>query len=126
MNKKTFKLIKLSVVIILSIVVGASVNSGNWMIPVVGMVVAMGLLLFTKKRVRGVIADERDYEIAGKASRVAYLVFTLSMTFVGLILYSLGRTTYPELFVPGSIILYSICFLVVLQSIFFIWYNRKG
>ncbi|MDD2758134.1 MAG: DUF2178 domain-containing protein [Patescibacteria group bacterium] len=126
MDKRTYKIISLVVVIILGMVVGATVNSGNWLVPVAGMLIAMGLLYLAKKRVHGVIADERDYKIASQASRSAYFVFTLIMCVTGLILYSLGRTSRPEFFVPGSVILYSLCLLVVLQSAFFMWYNRKG
>lgn len=126
MNKKTYKIISLIVVMSLGALVGGTINSGNWVVPVVGMLTAMGFLYISKKNVRGVIEDERDYKIASQAARATYFVFTLIMSIAGLVLYSLGKSSRPELLVPGSVILYSLCLLVVIQSIFFFWYNKNG
>ncbi|MDD5290772.1 MAG: DUF2178 domain-containing protein [Patescibacteria group bacterium] len=125
MSKKAFLVVRIITVITLSILVGVSINLGNYVLPVVAIITASFLLYFFKGKVKEVMADERDYEIAGRAGRNAMTIYSLIMAIIGTVLMALSKT-YPELESPALIVLYSVCFLVLLYSILFKIYSRYG
>lgn len=124
MTKKTFLIYKLAAVIILAVLIGISVNFSNWYLPVAFIVTAWVLLYVLRGRVKEVVADERDYKVAGKASRFAMTIYSLLATVIGLALYIGGKDNLV-LFVVGSVLLYSAGFLMLLNSILFKIYQRK-
>ena len=125
MSKKTFLICKILTVIILGAVVGFLVDLGHWPLPVVCTLAAFGFLWVCQKRVKGVIADERDYKIAGQAARAAFTIYSMVMVIIGLIVVSLSKSI-PEYELPAHIILYSVCALVLLYAVLFAVYKRRG
>lgn len=125
MSKRAFLIVRIITVITLSILVGVSINLGNYVLPVVAIITASLLLYFFKGKVKEVMADERDYEIAGRAGRNAMAVYSLVMAIAGTVLMALSKT-YPGLECPALIILYSVCSLVFLYAILFKIYSRYG
>ncbi|MDD4938460.1 MAG: DUF2178 domain-containing protein, partial [Candidatus Shapirobacteria bacterium] len=68
MTIKKYQQIKLISVVITAIIFSQSIIYRNYLIPLATLViVSLGLILL-RRRVKEVIADERDYTIAGKAS----------------------------------------------------------
>jgi len=125
MSKRTFFITKIITVITLAILVSASVNLGNYILPVVAIITASCLLYFCKGKVKEVVADERDYEIAGRAGKNAMTIYSLVMAITGTVLMALSKT-YPELESLALIMVYSVCFLVFLYAILFKIYSRYG
>lgn len=111
-------------VIILAILVGSFVTSGNYIFPIILLIVAVCLMFFLKSKVEGVLTDERVDKIAGKAAKLTFTISTFAMAIAGLILISL-RTKYPEFLITGYTLSYITCAMLVLYAILFKFYNLK-
>jgi uncharacterized membrane protein len=125
MTKKTFLIYKIIAVIAVGVITSISVSHGNWYLPIASLVTAWVLLYVLGGRVKEVMADERDYRIAGKASGWAMRVYSMLSVVIGLILYIAGRGN-EVLFTVGSVLLYSAGFLMILYSVLFKIYERKN
>jgi len=124
MSKKTFSIYRIIAVIIVSVVVGLSINFGNWYLPVAAIMASWLFLYTLRRRVKEVMADERDYTIAGKASGWAMKIYLSLSVIVGIILYSIGGKE-GILFGTATALLYSACFLMLLYTVLFKIYERK-
>jgi uncharacterized membrane protein len=124
MTKKSFSIYRIVAVSIVTIIVSISVNYGNWYLPVISVMASWLLLYKLRRKIKEVIADERDYIVAGKASGLAMNVYLLVSVIIGIILYSIGRENVA-LFNIATTLLYSACFLMVLYAVLFKIYERK-
>jgi uncharacterized membrane protein len=124
MTKRAFSIYRIISVAIVSVVVSVSINLGNWYFPVIVVVVSWIFLSTIRGRVKEVIADERDYMIAGKASSYTMKIYILVSVVVGMIFYVIsGRGGI--MFGMATTLLYSACFLMLLYAILFKVYERK-
>ena len=124
MTKKQFLTFKLFVVVALSITVSISVTARNFIVPAVCMLVAFIALIFVKRRVKEVMSDERDYAVGGKAALVVMQVYALVAS-VGVLAFYAFRDNVPSYEPIALTLAYSVCFLLILYSILFRYYNRK-
>jgi uncharacterized membrane protein len=125
MTLKRFKILKLSIVIILGIITGVSVSYHNYIIPIIAIAVAVSLIFYWRRKVKEIIADERDYAVGGRAAGLtiqiyAWLAFV--MMFLFLVYYNLNPV--PEIMVSVVTLAYSTCVLMVLYALFFRYYNK--
>ena len=124
MTRKTFVIYKIIVAVAVGFVTSVSINNGNWYLPIIFIVAAWAFLFALKKRVREVMADERDYRLAGKASMHAMTIYSILAPVVGLFLYISGKDN-AILFAIGNTLLYSACALILIYSLLFKVYERK-
>lgn len=124
MTKKTFLIYKIFTAFFLGVIIAASVNYGNWHLPVIATLAGFFLLYALKGRVKEIMEDERDYKIAGDAARWAITIYIAISVVAGLILYIAGKEN-PSLFAAGNVLLYSACFLTYLYAILFKIYSKK-
>ena len=124
MSLKRFKLVKILVIIALAITVSQSILYNNYIIPIFAVAVSFALLMSCKRRVKEVIADERDYEIGGKAARVAIQIFSWIAVVIMFVLYSY-RDASSVCEAIGLTLAYSVCFLMILYSALFYFFNKK-
>ena len=125
MHSTTFKWIKLGLTAILAAGIAVSVTTGNWYLPG-AMVIATAALLFTlKRRVTDVTEDERDRKVGGKAALMAMSIYSVAIATIGTTLVAFGKDDFTY-YLLGSALLYSTCALVVLYSVLFKIYARKG
>ncbi|MFA5083786.1 MAG: DUF2178 domain-containing protein [Candidatus Paceibacterota bacterium] len=124
MTKKTFLIYRIVTVIILSFVVSVSISYGNWYLPVISIITAWVFLYALRSRVKEVIADERDYRIAGKASIWAIKIYASISVIVGMFLF-IAEKENEVLYAFGSGLVYSACFLMILYSVLFKIYEKK-
>lgn len=125
MSKKTFSLIRIITVIMVAAVVSASINLGNWYWPLAAIAASWVLLWLLARRVKEVMADERDFMMAGKASLWAMRIYSVAAVAIGLVMYTIGRDN-AMLFGTATVLLYSACFLMFLYSILFKIYDKKN
>jgi uncharacterized membrane protein len=125
MSFKQFTVIKLVVVIIMAGLVGWAVTSGNAWIPIPVVIAAMAILLLFRRRVKKVVVDERIYSIAEKASYLAFRIFGISAAVIGATLVAVGWDGSSDLYKIGLTLAYSVCGLLVIYYIAYIYYNRK-
>lgn len=124
MDKKTYLIIRLGATIVIAAVVAIFVNAGNYIMPIVVVFTGMLFLYLAKRQVKEVLADERDYDAAGKASRTAILVYSFIGFLAMMILLSL-REQNPYFEAVAITLAYSICFLMILYSLIFKYYSKN-
>jgi len=124
MTKKAFSIYRIIAVIIVTIIVSISINYGNWYLPVISIMASWLFLYTLRRKVKEVIADERDCIIAGKASGLAMKIYISFSVIIGMILYSTGKEN-EILFNIATTLLYSACFLMIFYAVLFKIYERK-
>jgi uncharacterized membrane protein len=125
MSYKRYMLFRLLGVLVLAFLAAWATTTGHLLV-MIPVIIVIGTVLFSlKKRVKEVVVDERVYSVADKASRLAFIIFVILAVIVGAILISLSRTGSPELFPIGLSLAYSVCGLLCIYWIAYIYYNRK-
>ena len=76
--KNPYKILGMITVVLMGSVIGWSVAKGNFIVPLIAIVVGTSLLYLYKKNVNEVMEDERVYKISEKASRAVFQVFVLA------------------------------------------------
>lgn len=110
---------------ILGIVTAASIIKGNIILPLIAIALVTAFIATIKMKVTDVISDERDYIVAGKASRIVYLVTTYALVIATIIFASFGKT-YSAFFGYSIITVSTGLGMMVLYSITLYYYNKKG
>lgn len=125
MDKKRFRLCRIIITMAVAALIGWSVATGNTLLPLIAIGGGMGLLYLCKKRVKGVIEDERIYKISEKASRITLAVLAPIIAIAAVVLISLSKGVSAELRQAGFTLAYTACALMVLYFIFYMYYERK-
>lgn len=107
-----------------AIVVGLSVSIGNIIPAIISIVIGAMISYIYKKSTDEILEDERIAKVSEKASRIAIVVFSISIAFVGMFLIIL-REEYPDFTQAGFTLSYSAVALLTLYYIFYGYYNRK-
>lgn len=108
---------------VLATLVGWSATRQNYVIPIVAMTFTIVLLFYLQGRVKEIIADERDYEVGGRAARLAITVFSWIIIIAMFSLLAFGEQN-PEFKALAVALGYSVCLLLFLYAIFFRYYNK--
>ena len=128
-NKKTislkqFQIVRVTVAIVLGMVVSSSVITNSYWLAVITVAIGVALILFVRSRLKEIIADERDYNNAGKAARYTLAAFSILGSAVVFVLMSL-RTSSPAYEAMGSLLAYLVCGNLLLYSLIFGYLNRS-
>jgi uncharacterized membrane protein len=118
MTLKQYNVFRIIAVIILVIIISNSVALHNYVLPLAAIVVASLFLLFLRNRVNEIVADERDYEVSGKAARWAMQIYAWIAVAGFFLIYAL----YGENPIWGTVayvLSYSACLLLILYAIIF-------
>jgi uncharacterized membrane protein len=125
MSLKTYNLWKIIIVIIVAILVGWAGYANNAFIPVPTVLVGGGILLFLRRKVKEITTDERTFNIAGRAAGFTLSFFVIAAAATGVTLLSIGGDVTPAVETVGFTLAYSICTLLILYFISYVYYNRK-
>lgn len=120
MDYKTFKKVNSIIAVIFAAIISISVITDNFVLAIVSGIVMVSIILMFKKKVKGVMSDERDLANAGKAARMAVSIFSICGAIVSLSLL------FTHHIVVGSIIADSVCIIMLIQSIFYIYYAKQN
>lgn len=121
MNKikeKKFTLYRMLISFVLAVVVAAFAVAGNWVVPVIAIILAVVLMFLLKKNAGVPLTDERIEKISGKAARIVFSIFSMLAAVAGLVLLAL-RGTYPQYLAIGYVLSYSAAGMVLLYTILF-------
>lgn len=122
---KQYQRIKLAIVFVLAFSISQSIVFKNFFVPVILIAVSSILLVYLRRQVKGIVADERDYQIAGKSALLAMQVFSWVAVVFMFVFYALSETNY--VFEPVAMALaFSVCALMLLYSFIFKYYIRKN
>lgn len=116
MTIKQYNWVRVLVSASLAAVMSQAVVLQNYYLGAAAVLIAVLLMVALKKQVREVMADERDYKLAGDAARWSLTVFA-TLGSLGSFLLLTGRGYYPEFEAAGSVLAYAVCALLIIYSL---------
>lgn len=125
MSYRKFMLWRTMVFIIVVILVGWSVASNNPLIPIPTVIAGIVIVQLLKRGMREVIVDERVFSVTDKAAMLVFRTFVILAAMAAATMLGLNQERYPELEQAGFTLAYSVCTLLLLYYIAYIYYNRK-
>ena len=118
-----FSIFKVVSTALAAMLISISIVQGLWYLPGI-VLITVALLLWTlKKRVSGIVEDERDRKLAGKSALIAMSSFSVGAAVIGTTCITFDRQN-PLFEIVGNIILCSGCILVIIYSLLYTWYAR--
>lgn len=123
MTSKQYKTIKLVMTVIIAIIFSQAIIFENYLIPIVALMVIFLFLLILRRKVKDVIADERDYATGGKSALLAIQIYSWIAVVSMCVLYSF-RDLNPFYESIGMTLAYSTCILMLLYALIFRFYNK--
>ena len=106
-------------------VTGASVGMGNWIAPIITIVICVSVMMVIRGRVKEIVADERTFTIAEKAARLTLQIVAIGMAIIGAIFLVISRGESSTLTQTGFALVYATCALLVINYIAYYYYNKK-
>lgn len=127
MSLKQYRVCRLAIIIVLAISISVSIAIKNYYLPIIFMLSAFAAMYYCRKQLKTdkVIADERDYQVAGKAARYAIFIYGwlgAIGTFVLIALSNKGQIYYDL----SQYLAFSVCFLLLLNAFLFKYLSKKG
>jgi len=102
-----------------------AVNYGIAWIPIPAGLFAVLAMLLTRRLVKEVVVDERNYVIANRASRLAFQAGAIIMAFVGVTLEALQRDGRPEIEPYALTLILSVAGLFIVYIFSTLYYSGK-
>lgn len=121
---KNYQILRIFVAIFVGIVVGLSVNSRTIIPAILAIVIGAMVSYIYKKSTHEILEDERVAKVSEKASRIAIVVFSISIALIGMFLIIL-RNEYPDCTQAGFTLSYASVALLTLYYIFYGYYGKK-
>ena len=125
MSYKTFRMIQAFFGMALGGIMGASISQGNWIIPVVAVVISLVIMMVLRRSIKEIVADERTYDIAGKASRLTLQIVAVGMSLAGAVLLAISRDSSSTMGQIAITLCYATCALLVINYIAYYFYSRR-
>lgn len=120
---KQYQIVRLIIVIVLAACFSNLIVLKNYFLPIALLILASLVLMYLRKKVKGVIADERDYQIGGKAALLAMQVCSWIGVVAMFVFYAFSDTN--PFYQPIAMTLaFSICILMLVYSVIFRYYER--
>jgi len=123
MTLKTYNKIRLGIVFVTAFIFSQSLVLRNFFIPIMILSLSSITLFYLRKKVVGVIADERDYQIGGRSALLAIQLTSWIGVIIMFILYALNDTN--PFYQPIAMTLaFSVCALMLTYSVVFKYYSK--
>ncbi|MDD5438305.1 MAG: DUF2178 domain-containing protein [Patescibacteria group bacterium] len=123
MNLKTYTTVRLVTVFVLAMVCGMAVSTQNYFLALPAIIIASLLLFLVRSKVKEIIADERDYEIGGKAARFAIQIYSW-IAVVAMFLLLWQKNLNPSYEPVAYTLAYSTCLLLLVYSLVFRYHAK--
>jgi uncharacterized membrane protein len=125
MSYKTFRMWQAIIGAGIGATTGASVAAGVWIIPIPVIFIGLIAVIFLRRKVKEIIADERTYTIVQKASRLTLQIAIMGMAAIGIVLLSVSHGESPALTQTGCALEYAACALMIINTLAYNYYSRK-
>ncbi len=125
MSYKTFRTIQAFTGMALGGIMGASISQGNWIVPVIAVIISILIITILRRKVKEIVTDERTYDIAGKASLLTLQIVAVGMALAGAILLAISRDSSSTMGQIAITLCYATCALLVINALTYTYYNRK-
>lgn len=123
MHLKTYTTVRLVTVFFLAMACGIAGSTQNYFWAIPAIIVATLFLFFIRGKVKEIIADERDYEIGGKAARFAIQIYSW-IAVVAMFILLAQKNLNPSYEPIAYTLAYSTCLLLITYSIVFRYYAK--
>lgn len=123
MTLKQYRYAKIAIAMFVAILISQSMVLNSYWLAAATLTIAIGINLLIKNRVKEIIADERDYQIAGQASRYALSIFSVVAAVLSIVFMFL-RQVNPVYETIGSTIAYTVCLLMLTYSLIFTYLSQ--
>lgn len=123
MTIKKYQKIRILIIVSISIIFSQSIIYKNFFIPVVTLLISSLLLVYLRKKVDQVIADERDYEIGGRSALLTIQIYSWIAVIVMFLLYAIQdyNIHYESI---AMTLAFSTCLLMIIYSFIFRFYSK--
>ncbi|HEY3361145.1 MAG TPA: DUF2178 domain-containing protein [Methanosarcina sp.] len=125
MKRKQFKIINFFATMIMAAVIGFSISIGNPVLAIASFFAGIAVMYLAKRRLEDIVEDERIRQINQKASGITLQFIILSFAIGGVILVAM-KDTYPKYTDFGFFMSYASCAILVLYSIFYMYFNMES
>ena len=110
---------------VLGLVVGWSVITNNFIVPIIAIFVAAASSYFLKRATKDVTRDERTDFMNEKAALAAFKLSVPLIAFAGMVLFFLRDDLPAGIASAGYVLAYVACLLLVVHMAFFSYFIRK-
>jgi uncharacterized membrane protein len=126
MTTKQYKICRLAIIVVLSMSVSISINLGNYYLPVVFMLSGVAGMYYCRKQLKTeiVMADERDYHVAGNAARYTIYIYGW-VGAVGTFVFMAISEKEGIFYVLSQYLAFSVCFLLLLNAFLFRYLSKR-
>ena len=126
MTIKQYNAARVITAMCLAAVMSQAVVLKNYYLAGSAILFAMLLLIYLKKQLKEITADERDYKIAGDAARWTLTIFSLIGALVSFALLT-SRSYNPLFETAGATLSYAVCLLLVINglTVYFLRYRQS-
>ncbi|MDG3546511.1 MULTISPECIES: DUF2178 domain-containing protein [Methanobacterium] len=121
---ENYQILRIVVAIFVATVVGLSAIFGTFLPAILAVVIGAMISYIYKKSTLEILEDERIVKVSEKASKIAMVVFSISIAFMGMFLIIL-RDEYPDLTQAGFTLSYAAVALLGLYYIFYWYYDKR-
>jgi uncharacterized membrane protein len=123
MTLKEYQKVKIVFIIVLSFLFSLSFQARNYLVPIALLVAGTLFMTYLRRKVKGVIADERDYTLGGKAALLAIQAYSWVAVVAMFIFYAL-RDLNPSYESIGMTLAFSTMILLLVYATVFRYYER--
>lgn len=123
LNLKQYKIIRMAIVILIAVVVGQAMVYEKYIIPIILLPIMSIIMIYLKKNTKGILTDERDYQIGGKAALWAIHIWSwlAVIAMFALFAFSYLSVVYKAI---AMVLSFSVCILMLLYSFIFTYYYK--
>jgi len=125
MDQKMYRICVLISAITMGTVFAFSITIGNFILPLIAIILGISLMYLCKRKVEGVIQDERTYKIAEKSSMRTIQILGPTTAILGVTTLTVSESGYIDLTEIGYALLYFNIALLGLYMFFYGYYSRK-
>ena len=125
MTRRTLRISTAVISVVLALVLGWSVIAGNFVVPIVAVVLAVGLSYFLRRATKDVTRDERTTLLYEKAAGLTIRICVPLVAVTGIILFIFRKSLPAELVSAGYVLAYVACVLLLVHLAFYSYYSRK-
>ena len=127
MNLKQYKIYRILIIVLLSMSISISITLDNYYLPIIFVISAWGAMYYCRHQLKTeeVMADERDYQIAGDAARYTLFIYGLVGSIGTFILMAISNGN-EVIYAISQYLAFSVCALLLVNAFIFKYLIRKN
>jgi len=125
MKGKTLSVVTAAIAVVLAIVVGWSIVTRNFIVPIIAIVLAIGLSYFLRRRTKEVTRDERTSLLYERAAGATIRTCVPVAGAGAVIIIALQDLLPADMVSVAYTLAYTACVLLLVHLAFYSYYSRK-